>query len=145
MKNTLSLFVCAISFFAGSQAFSDYGHPGGPGHGVCGQDMKKLCGDVKKDDHEGMMKCMKEHEANLSDSCKSERTKMMAEMDAAMAACKPDMNTLCKDVAKDNHRAMHECMTKNEAKLSDACKAEHAKMKKSHHDHEAHGDDQSSK
>jgi hypothetical protein len=144
MKNHLSLSLCVLSLFlaSGSQSFAHEGHHHdgmGMGNGACAEDMKKLCGDVKKDDHGGMMKCMKEKQDKISDACKTQHTQMKSKMapmmGEMMTACKSDMDTLCKDVKADDHHAMHECMMKNQDKLSPSCQAAHAKMMQGWKDH----------
>ncbi|MGZ3696994.1 MAG: hypothetical protein ACXWP5_02775 [Bdellovibrionota bacterium] len=139
MFKKLSVVVCAFAFamISGSQASAHEGHGGG----ACGADMKKFCGEVKKGDHEGMMKCMNDNESKFSDACKAQHTKMKGMMDEMKTACKSDRETFCKDVPEGDHHAMRECMMKNEKKLSKECQAAHKKMKsmmKGHHGHEGH-------
>lgn len=43
-------------------------------HEACHEDAEKFCGDVKKG-RGRMMKCMKEHKEEMSQSCKDEMTK----------------------------------------------------------------------
>lgn len=109
----------------------DHGHGMGSMHnGACKADREKFCANMKMG--EGMMKCMKEHEAELSPECKSmmeEHKKMMQEH---MAACQPDVEKLCKDV-KPGEGNIIKCLKQNEAKLSPACKEampKHMKGKK---------------
>jgi hypothetical protein len=133
MKNAFTGWVCAVVLFSGFQVFAHEGAMHGM-HGACRADMKTLCGDIKMGDHEGMMKCMKDNDDKLSAGCKAEHAKMKSRMDAIMAACKSDMDTYCKD-AKGDHHALHECMEKNESKLTASCKAEHEKMESEHPGH----------
>lgn len=133
MKNFISLSLCALSLLVGSAAFAEHVS----GHGACSEDMKKLCGAVKNGDHDAMMKCMRSHDDKLSAPCKDEHAKMMGKMQELKTACQADMDSFCKDVKKDDHHAMHDCMMKNQDKMSDTCKAAHAKMKKDWEEHKA--------
>lgn len=99
--------------------------------GDCKADKEKFCKDVKGKDE--VHKCLKEHEAELSDSCKQHRQtmekkggKMKEHMEKMMEACKADTEKLCADAkGKDEVR---KCMKAHEADLSDACKAAREKM-----------------
>ncbi len=133
MKKTL-LALTLLALVPAFAAQADGKHDGP--HGACADDMKKLCGDIKYGDHEGMMSCMKSHEDKLSEGCKAEHAKMKADMDKLMAACKDDMGKFCGDVKKDDHHGMHECMMKHKDDLSTGCKAAHDSMPKPPHGHD---------
>jgi hypothetical protein len=101
--------------------------------GPCAADMKKLCGDVKAGGG-AKMRCMKEHEKDLSAECKAklaEKKEQRHEMKEARhqqrEACAADMKKFCSDV-KPGGGAKMRCMKEHEKELSAECKAQHAKL-----------------
>jgi len=104
------LFIVS-SLFVGASAMAE---------GPCHSDMEKFCKDVE---HGGgaVMKCMKEHEAELSTECKSHRDMMKEHMKDVHEACKADAEKFCKDVKPGKGR-MKKCMKSHKKELSQACK-----------------------
>lgn len=84
----------------------------------CKADLQKLCeGKTGLD----MIKCMKDHSGDVSDSCKIKVAAVKADAVEVGAACKDDAAKLCKGV-KPGLGAIAECLKANTAKLSPACK-----------------------
>jgi hypothetical protein len=109
----VSFVVLALGFAAGR--LQAQGMPGGP----CSADMAKFCKDVKPGGGK-KMKCLKEHESDLSDACKKEMSSH--EAGAAHAqACKSDAEKFCKDVKPGGGR-IKKCLKEHEADLSADCK-----------------------
>ncbi len=95
---------------------------------ACSEDTKKFCKDVKQGEGR-VLKCLGEHEAQLSEGCRkslaSARAQAQARQLAAykqMQGCKADIQKLCKDV-KPGEGHVLKCLHKNEAALSPECKA----------------------
>jgi hypothetical protein len=95
--------------------------------GPCKADVEKFCKDVKHGEGR-IMKCLKEHDAELSEACKKSGEKMKERMAKAQEACKADVEKFCKDV-KPGGGAVMKCLREHDAELSDSCKAIRAKAK----------------
>lgn len=85
------------------------GHP-------CKEDILKFCPNVVKG-HGGVAKCLKEHEAELSPSCKEKKVAMKAKRDALLANCKEDLEKFC----KDDKRKM-KCLKAHQDQVTGQCK-----------------------
>lgn len=103
--------------------------------GPCKADVEKLCKDVQPGEGR-IVKCLKEHEAELSAECKAKKDEVKEEMKEKRAdmkeACAEDVKSFCAD-AKPGHGGILKCLKKNEASLSEACKASlpgHGKWRK---------------
>jgi hypothetical protein len=114
-KHKLALLsaIALLSFGTTQLTFADEDKP-------CQADAKKFCADIKPGGGR-LMKCMKEHEADLSPACKEKGQKMHEHMDKAKEACKDDAAKLCKDVEPGEGR-MLKCMKDHESDLSQGCK-----------------------
>ena len=98
--------------------------------GPCKAELEKLCKGVEPGEGR-IAKCMKEHEAELSEGCKKMAGKMgerKEKMDAAKEACKADKEKFCKDVEPGEGRVA-KCMKEHEAELSEGCKKVSDKMR----------------
>ena len=131
MNKYISLLTMTVFLLGATQTFANHGKGGKQNGWPCADDVKKLCGTLSKDDvgHGAIIKCLNDNQDKLSDKCKVSQEKMKAAMQEFNTACKGDMDALCKDIRPEDMRAMHECMKTNKDKLSDTCKAQHAKMK----------------
>ena len=85
----------------------------------CATDTAKLCAGIPKTGA-GVVKCLKDHEAQLSDACKAHLARVEAQR-AVLKACAADTQTFCKDVAVGDARVA-KCLEEHEAKLSTECK-----------------------
>lgn len=123
MKNVfLIAFACV--------ALPAFGNPGEGG--PCREDMKKLCAGVEPG-HGAIMKCMKEHEGQVSAACKAHMEEKKGELKekfgAAREACKGDVEKFCKDM-KPGGGAIINCLKSHEAELSESCKSAAPKHRK---------------
>lgn len=82
----------------------------------CLADAQRLCKDLAPDNRSGMMQCLKDHEADLSDACKARMQTFAHE------PCAEDAGKLCKDVEPGNRLQMVHCLKEHETDLSEACK-----------------------
>jgi hypothetical protein len=95
--------------------------------GPCKADIEKFCKDVKKGEGR-IIKCLKEHQSELSPECKARGADLKAEAKDVRKACKQDVENFCKDVRPGGGRIL-KCMKENEAKLSTECKKERDKAR----------------
>lgn len=87
----------------------------------CAAAREKFCSGIKPGGG-ALMKCLKEHEAELSDACKQRVHQAQTRGAERRKDCQPDMDRLC-SAAKGGHGAMMKCLHAHEAELSVACKA----------------------
>ena len=85
----------------------------------CKGDVEKFCKDAK---FGGVIKCLKEHDAELSPECKAKGEEMKAAIKGAKDDCAADAEKFCKDVKKGGGRII-KCLKEHEAQLSEECKA----------------------
>ena len=90
----------------------------------CKADIEKLCKGEKG--HEGLHRCLHEHESELSDACKAHvaemKEKMKEKKEEVMAACKGDVDKLCPGV-QPGGGAIRKCLHEHKDQVSDSCKA----------------------
>lgn len=86
----------------------------------CKEDRLKFCKDVKAGQGR-IIKCLKEHEAELSESCKTFRTTKMNEAKENHGKCKADRKKFCKDIKPGEGRII-QCLKSHEAELAADCK-----------------------
>ena len=87
----------------------------------CKGDVEKFCKDVKPGGGR-IIKCLKEHESELSETCKKKEGEMKEHMKEAHEACKGDIEKLCKGIHPGEGRIV-KCLKEHEAEVSAACKA----------------------
>mgnify|MGYP001614479854 CR=1 FL=1 len=92
---------------------------------ACKADVEKLCKDVEPGDGR-LVKCLKEHEAELSAPCKAAGEEMRDGREAMKEACKADFDAFCKGIEPREGRLI-KCMKENEAKVSEKCRSVMAK------------------
>ncbi len=127
-KLTFIVSLClatAMAFFS-LQTLNAQGKGKGKGKGVgpCHEDLQKYCKKVKPGEGR-LVKCLLENKNKLTPECKANLDKRLAKAKAHMkkinAACKEDAKKICKDVKPGKGRII-QCLRKNEASLSVACK-----------------------
>lgn len=95
-----------------------------PAEGACKADIQKFCSDVKPGGG-AIIKCLKDHAADLSPECKARGERVKARMEKAKAdmdaACGDDLGKLCKDV-QPGRGALIKCLHDNRDQLSQSCK-----------------------
>jgi hypothetical protein len=93
--------------------------------GPCKADAEKFCKDVKPGGGR-IIRCLKDHKDQLSAECKAKGEEMKEhfheKMEAIKAACKGDVESLCKDV-KPGHGNIARCLQENKDRVSEGCKS----------------------
>jgi len=117
----LILGVFCIALLTGSALAAE-------GNGPCADDIAKFCKDVKPGEG-GLHKCLKEHEKELSQACKSSIDETRKKSKEGRDACKADIDRFCKDVQPGGGRIM-KCLMEHDAGLSSECKAGMSKVGK---------------
>jgi hypothetical protein len=107
---TLVVFsaVIGLGFWTVSQAFEN--------SGACADDLANYCKDVQPGEGR-IIKCMEEHENNLSSGCKA----TMAEMEKKHP-CADDAIRYCSKIKPGGGRII-QCLKENENELTPQCKA----------------------
>ena len=98
-------------------------------------DVEKFCKGVEHG-RGRVMKCLKEHESELSAECKAAGEKMKAKMEEKRkeveAACGDDIKAYCEDI-EPGHGRIAICLKSNKDRLSPECKDVAEKIKAKHH------------
>jgi len=113
-----ALFAALFAFALSSPALAE-DKPAGP-RGACKDDVEKHCKDVKPGGGR-ILRCLKEHEADLSAGCKEARTKMREHMKDIHDHCHGDVEKLCHDVKPGKRRVLR-CLRRHKDALSEECK-----------------------
>lgn len=86
---------------------------------ACAEDFKKFCPGVQRGD---AAKCLKEHEAQLSPSCKDNIQAGQQRAQDIRQVCQSDAARLCAGVSPG--APLMQCLRQHSSELSAACKAE---------------------
>ena len=89
--------------------------------GACADDVSKFCKDVQPGQGR-IIKCMKEHESELSPGCKAQLAQVKEKVQEAREACEDDIFQFCGDVKPGGGRIVR-CLKEHENELSPKCKA----------------------
>ncbi len=110
--------ITLIILIAGSLAFAD-NH-----ESACKADAEKFCKDVKQGKG-AIVKCLKEHEAELSAECKANAAQVKEvvkeKVHAAKDACADDIQKFCAN-EKPGRGGILKCLKANENSISTTCK-----------------------
>jgi hypothetical protein len=87
----------------------------------CGEDVKKLCPNVPPGGGR-VSACLKAHERELSEACKTHLAEVKNRMGALTAVCRSDIGKLCPDVGPGAGRLV-KCLRAKQEALSPECKA----------------------
>jgi hypothetical protein len=94
----------------------------------CADDIAKFCKDVKPGGGR-LVRCLKEHEKELSPSCKARMEEARKKLKNAQQACADDVQKFCKDIKPGQGRIVN-CLREHQKDLSPACQATMAQPRK---------------
>jgi len=108
--------VLALAVPSATYAFRGGGGPCGMRES-CREYVDAFCPDARgpREIHE----CLRDHEADLSDTCLEKLQKIGERHAAVREACEEDVLDLCPDA--ETHRNIHRCLRANRDDLSGAC------------------------
>lgn len=129
MKTFLFPFACLVTLSLGASLPVSAAETGVKEH-PCKADVQKFCKDVKPGKG-AIMNCLKSHDAELSEACKNHGAQMRQDFQKLHESCKDDQEKFCKDIPPGDGRVMA-CMSKNESKLSEGCKAARKELREKH-------------
>ena len=117
------LFSVFALLFAATVSAVEAPAPGNeaPQRGMCRDEIKKVCGDVKPGDGK-LKQCVETNRDKLSPACRERMDHMHDRAEAALKACQADTQKFCAGVELGGGR-LHQCLVKNEAALSPDCRA----------------------
>lgn len=114
----LAALVCLLASHS-TNAQTQSGPPSGP----CAADAKKLCPDAAPG-HGAVMKCLQEHQADLSAECKEKiaavKDTMRKRAESLHAACGGDAERLCPGLEAGT--GLVKCLYAHEADVGQACR-----------------------
>ena len=88
--------------------------------GGCAADAQKFCAGVKAGGGR-IARCLKEHDAELSPSCKARGEEIKTKLKEGHEACKGDIEHFCQGVKRGGGRVLG-CLKEHKAELSETCK-----------------------
>jgi hypothetical protein len=91
----------------------------------CKEDVKKLCPEASS--FADRMKCMHEHEADLSEACKQAQEQAKQHLNKAREACQSDIAKYCQDVKAGEGRIVA-CLKGHVDDLTPSCKIAYDKI-----------------
>lgn len=97
----------------------------------CKVDKEKFCSSIEKGDGR-IVKCLKEHENELSPSCKAFKESKKESRQQAREVCKEDVKKLCDSVEQGEGRKV-KCLIEKQSQASPACQQAIASIKNGHH------------
>jgi hypothetical protein len=89
---------------------------------ACANDVKQFCADVQPG-RSNVMRCLKEHQADLSAACKDRIQAAQTRVQEIRQACQSDAAKFCADVTA-GRGAVVKCLKQHESELSAECKAD---------------------
>jgi hypothetical protein len=105
--------VLGVTLWLGTDVYAQGGGP-------CSGDVAKFCKDVQPGEGR-IAKCLKEHEQELSPTCKQHVAEMKKRLQEAAQACQDDVLKFCKDVKAGEGRILR-CLKAHQNELSPECK-----------------------
>jgi hypothetical protein len=119
------LFVLAASVFcmtlwSGADVYAQRG-------GACAEDISKFCKDVKPGGGR-IAKCLKDHENELSGTCKDEIAQVEKRFKETAEACHDDVLRFCKDVEPGGGRIAN-YLREHQSELSQECRKKWLKQR----------------
>ncbi len=98
------------------------------GGGACAEDIAKFCKDLQPGGGR-IAKCLKDHEKELSATCKEEVAEVQKRWNESAQACHDDVLKFCKDVQPGGGR-IAKCLKEHQSELSPECQERWLKPRK---------------
>lgn len=111
--NGMTVLACLLGLMLSSGASAQEARP-------CAEDAKKLCKGVEPGEGR-IVRCMKEHESELSPACRDNVAKFKERAREIAEACKEDVQKNCKNVKRGGGRIV-QCLKQHVDALSPECK-----------------------
>jgi hypothetical protein len=109
----MTIALSALFLWAGSSVYAQTSPP-------CAEEIAKFCKDIEP--CKGLlMDCLKEHENELSSTCKAKVEEANKRLEKAQQACAEDIQKFCKDIRPGGGR-IAKCLKEHACDLSPACK-----------------------
>jgi len=86
---------------------------------ICADDIEKYCKDTKPGGGR-LLNCLKEHETELSESCRGKISELYGIIKGCEQACSGDIAQFCKEVQPGEGRII-KCLKEREKELSPSC------------------------
>jgi hypothetical protein len=116
VRTQLFAMIIALSIpvlWAGTPGYAETSPP-------CAEEIAKFCKDIQP--CKGLlMDCLKQHESELSPTCKAKVEEANRRLEEAQQACSEDIQKFCKDVKPGGGR-IAKCLKEHACDLSPACK-----------------------
>ena len=119
MSGAAGMVIAVALVFGGTTAAAP---AAGMRQGPCSDDVEKFCKDVQPGKGR-MAQCLKQHEQDLSPSCKQHVADVRKRGQEFRAACEDDVLRLCGDVQRGGGRIAN-CLKQREQDLSQDCRAQ---------------------
>ncbi len=117
------VMVLGMTLWFGTDVYAQGGRP-------CSEDVAKFCKDVQPGEGR-IAKCLKEHEQELSPTCKQHIAEMKKRLKETAQACHDDALKFCKDVKQGEGRIL-QCLKEHQNEISPECKEKIASPRKEH-------------
>jgi Cysteine rich repeat len=94
--------------------------------GACRDDIATLCPGIQPGPgaRKEIGQCLASQQDKVSAACKAQIDAEKARIEAAKAACQPDIEKFCANVPQGGGQ-IRQCLRQHQSELSDACKAAH--------------------
>jgi len=119
LLGTAALLVAPLAFAQGAPPPPKKG-------GACRDDIATLCPGIQPGPgaRKEIGQCLASQQDKVSAGCKAQIDAEKAKMEAAKAACQPDVEKFCANVPQGGGQ-IRDCLRQHQNELSDACKAAH--------------------
>ena len=88
---------------------------------ICADDIEKYCKETKPGGGR-LLNCLKEHETELSESCRGKISELLGIIKGCEQACSGDIAQFCKEVQPGGGRIL-KCLRERDKELSPSCSA----------------------
>jgi len=125
-RSRLGALLGAVAFLVAPLALAQGAPPPPKKGGACRDDIATLCPGIQPGPgaRKQIAQCLSSQQDKVSAACKAQIDAEKARMEAAKAACQPDVEKFCANVPHGDGQ-VRQCLRQHQNELSDACKAVH--------------------